>query len=144
MNDLRDKLPKWFWAIAIIGLIWNIMGVMAYLAQVFATPEMIETWPDGQAEMVENRPAWATAAFAIAVWSGFIASIALLMKRRIAYTLFLVSLIGIVIQYFYELFLMETEWSYEANPVVIMILIPLLGIIMLMVSKKAKANGWLR
>ena len=71
MTNSTNKPPVWFWIISVIALIWNGLGVMAYLARAFATEEMIAALPEEQqAEYLVEYPAWYTAAFAIAVFAG--------------------------------------------------------------------------
>lgn len=66
-----NKPPVWFWIVSVIALIWNALGVFAYLGRAFATDEMIAQMPeDAQAEFLMEFPAWYTAAFAIAVFVG--------------------------------------------------------------------------
>ena len=67
MTNESVKPPAWFTVVAVIALIWNLLGVFAYLGEAFATPEMLEAMPAEQRDVLENRPAWATVAFALAV-----------------------------------------------------------------------------
>ena len=82
-----NKPTAAFWIIAVLALIWNIMGVMAYLAQAFMTDDMKALLPEAEREMYENKPAWATAAFAFAVFAGLIGALALLLRKKWATSL---------------------------------------------------------
>ena len=73
-----------FWIIAVIALIWNLMGVMAYLGQAYMTDEAKALLTEAEKALYDNVPIWVTAAFAIAVFGGVLASIALLMRKQIA------------------------------------------------------------
>ena len=64
------------------------MGVVAYLGQAFLTDDMKAMIPEDQLAIIENTPAWATAAFALAVWFGLLGAILLLTKKKIAKTVF--------------------------------------------------------
>ena len=64
------KTPTWFMVVAVLLLVWNLLGVMAYIMQVTMSPETLAALPDAQRQLYENTPAWATAAFAIAVSGG--------------------------------------------------------------------------
>lgn len=67
-----QKPPISFWVISIVALIWNTMGVLAYIGQAFLTEEAIAAMPPEQQEIYRIEfPAWYTAAFAIAVSAGF-------------------------------------------------------------------------
>lgn len=93
MTNLMNKPPAWFWIVSVVALIWNAMGVMAYLARAFATDEMIAALPEEQqAEFLVEYPAWYTAAFAIAVFAGSFRMFSLTVKKKMG--LWLVYCIG--------------------------------------------------
>ena len=54
--------------------------------------------PDAQRAMVEGRPAWATGAFATAVFGGALGAFLLLLRKSAAYYVFLASLFGVIVQ----------------------------------------------
>jgi len=94
-----------FWIISILALIWNIMGVVAYLGQAYITDEALALLPEADQAYYNNVPAWVTAAFAIAVFSGFIGTVVLLMKKKFATSLFIVSFLAVITQSIYNLFI---------------------------------------
>jgi len=65
VEETNKQAPKWFMVVAAVLLVWNLIGVMAYIAQVMMSPESLAALPDEQRQIIENTPAWATAAFAI-------------------------------------------------------------------------------
>ena len=87
MNYLR-KPSNLFWVISSIALVWNLMGVFNYLDQAFMTNKVLEVLPKEQQILYQDVPAWVTAAFAIAVFSGTLGSLLLLLKKKIATTQF--------------------------------------------------------
>lgn len=105
MTQNSNKPTTSFWVIGVLALFWNAIGVLAYLGQKLMTDEMKAMIPADQLEIVENTPAWATAAFAVAVWFGLLGCIVLLMRKKIATTLFIISIIGVLTQLVYNLFL---------------------------------------
>ena len=58
----RSKAPKWFMVVAAVLLVWNLMGVMAYIMQVTMSPEVFAALPEAERQLYENTPTWATAA----------------------------------------------------------------------------------
>ena len=82
--NIKKKPSTKFYIIAVLALIWNLMGVGAYLVQAFMTDEMIATLPEEQqAEFLVEHPAWYTALFALAVFGGALACILLLARKKI-------------------------------------------------------------
>ena len=107
MTNSTTKPTTVFWVISIIALFWNIMGVVAYLGQAYMTDEALALMPEAEQAYYANLPAWVTAAFAIAVFSGFLGCVALVLKKKWAKPMFVVSFITVVAQIAYNLFIQE-------------------------------------
>ncbi len=138
MTDSNSKPPIWFWIVSVVALIWNGLGIMAYLARAFATDEMIAALPEEQqAEFLTEYPAWYTASFAIAVFAGTFGCIALLIRKKWAYGLLALSAIGAIVQHVY-LFMNVDIASYVMPVMVIAVCLFLIWF-----SKTATAKGWL-
>ncbi|MEP3889685.1 MAG: hypothetical protein ABJN69_04410 [Hellea sp.] len=87
-----------FWIISIAALLWNFMGVAAYIMMTQMTPEQAaEGYGQAFADIFATKPAWATGAFAIAVFAGLLGCIGLLMRKKWARLLFIVSFLGVII-----------------------------------------------
>ncbi|WP_299059733.1 hypothetical protein [uncultured Polaribacter sp.] len=139
MTTNSNKPSKAFWAIGILALLWNLMGVSAYLFQTLATDEMIASMPpEQQAEMMVEHPAWLTAVFALAVFGGVLGCIFFLVKKKLSYYLFLLSGICATIQQVY--ILMDIDLSMYVMP----ILVILVCLFLIWYSKKCIADGILK
>ncbi|MBT3587854.1 MAG: hypothetical protein HN507_04320 [Flavobacteriaceae bacterium] len=130
-----NKPKTAFWIIAISALIWNLMGVMAYLGQAYMTDETKALLPEAEKALYDNVPIWVTAAFAIAVFGGVLASIALLMRKQIAKTLFLVSLIGILVQMIYNFFISGAMDVYGHGEIIMSTMVIVIGVYLYLYSK---------
>ncbi|AXT59714.1 hypothetical protein D1816_04865 [Aquimarina sp. AD10] len=139
---IANKPPIWFWIIAILALLWNIMGVLAYLAQAYITDEAIASLPEAEQSFYNNMPAWVTAAFAIAVFAGALGCILLLLRKKIASILFILSLIGIVMQTTYNFFLQDFI-VLSGSRMVMPILVLLVAIFLIWFSKRATVKAWI-
>ena len=129
-----------FWVVGILATIWNILGVGAYLGNAFATEEAMAAMPQADQDYVNNMPAWVTAAFAVAVWFGLAACIGLLMRKKWAVPLFMLSLLGILVQQIYNFFIqdyIELAGSALIMPVVVI----LVSIFLVWYSKDARKKG---
>ena len=143
MTNESVKPPMWFWSMGVIALIWNAMGVMAYLVQAYMTPEALAALSEAEQALNANVPAWATAGFAIGVFGGAAASIFLLMRKRIAYLLFVISLVGVFVQNLHTFFMSNTIEVMGSQAIIFPLLIVLIGIGLILLSKKGKENNWL-
>lgn len=137
-NESTKKPPVWFWIVSVIGLIWNGMGINAYLQQVYNTESYREMYPPEQLEIAANMPAWVTAAFAIAVFGGTLGCLALLLRKRIANSLLWVSLLAVILQMGYLLI------KGYVTSMVMTIMIIIFAIFIVWFSKNATNKGWLR
>ncbi|HPF98164.1 MAG: hypothetical protein R2802_05295 [Flavobacteriaceae bacterium] len=142
-ENSSNKPNGMFWAIAIIAVIWNIMGVLAYLSQAFMTEEALASLPEKEQQLCTNIPAWATAAFAVAVWFGLLGSILLLLRKGWAKTMFLISLLGILVQMYYNLFISKAIEVYGPGGYIMPALILIIGVFLVWYSKQAKIKGYI-
>jgi hypothetical protein len=93
--DVTER-PHWsFWAIGVTMLVWNAMGCANYLMQ--ADPETLAGYSEAARSLVSGRPAWATGAFAVAVFGGALGCLLMLLRRAIAWLVLAASLAGVVV-----------------------------------------------
>ncbi len=137
------KPPVWFWVVSVLALLWNLVGVFSYLNSSLNRVAMLEALTQEQRELFEGIPAWATAAFAIAVFSGAIASVGLLVRKKCAYPLFVVSLVAAVLQFINWLFLQNAGEVYGGQAYVMPVMVVIIGLFLIFFSKKAKQKHWL-
>lgn len=91
----RSK-PHWsFWAIAVLVLIWNLMGCINLFTQI--GPDAVANMPEAYQAVVNSRPAWVTGAFGMGVLGGALGALFMLLRRGQARPLFLLSLVGVTI-----------------------------------------------
>lgn len=137
------KPPIWFWVVSVFALLWNLMGVFNYLNLAYNQESVVETLTQQQRELFEGIPAWATGAFAIAVFAGAIACIALLLRKKWAKPLFIVSLIAAIAQFINWLFVQNAAEAFGPQTYVMPILVVLIGSFLIFFSKRGIQKGWL-
>ena len=143
MTEFTNKPKTSFWIIGVIALIWNLMGVFAYITQVNMTPEIIAALPEAEQALYENVPVWVTGAFAIAVFGGALGCILLLLKKKLATPVLIISLIGIIAQMIYNFGINKAVDIYGPGGMVMPAMVVLIGIFLVWYSKQATAKGWL-
>ena len=139
----QRKPANLFWLISTLALIWNLIGVFNYLTQAFMTDEILASLPLDQQLMYQEVPAWVTAAFAVAVFSGTIGAVLMLLKKKIATTFFILSFIGIISQMSYGLLINENTDSYGPMGLLMPLMIISIGGYLIWYSKKAAEYTWL-
>lgn len=144
MENKKTVTPKWFWAIAVFSLLWNLMGVSSFLMQISMTEEALNALPVAERELYSSYPLWTYIAFAIAVFGGMIGSVGLLMKKKWAKPTFIISLVAIIPQMIQNLFFTNAREVYGPGTEVMPILIIVFGGFLVWFSTLAINKGWLK
>lgn len=141
-GETENNSPKWFMIVSAILLVWNLLGVMAYIMQVTMSPETIAALPEAQRQLYENTPAWATAAFAIAVNGGALGCALLLLKRNLAGIFLQLSLAGVLVQMFHSFFMSKSFEVFGPGGLVMPIMVVVIAIFLVVLAAKARAKHW--
>lgn len=95
MSKQKVVSAHWsFWVIGGAGLIFNLLGCVNFLSQMNA--ETLAAMPEIYRTIAESRPAWGTAAFALAVFGGLLGCLLLLLRKSSALYVFGASVIGAI------------------------------------------------
>lgn len=143
MTSYLRKPSSLFYIVSSMALVWNLMGVFNFLGQALMSDEVLASLPKDQQLIYQDVPVWVTAAFAIAVFSGTLGAVFLLLKKKIASTFFILSFIGIVTQMSYGLLLDEKTDNYGPLGLLMPLMIITVGAYLIWYSKKANKNRWL-
>ena len=136
-------VPRSFWIIGIAALVWNALGIVTYLMSVMISPEALSQMPEAERALYSNVPAWVTAAYAIAVFGGTLASIALLMRKRWAFEAFVVSLVAIIVQMSHALLMSEVIVVKGVTAAILPLLIVVVAAFLVWYSYSARKKGWI-
>jgi len=140
MNDENVGGVHWsFWVIGAVALIWNIMGVINYFVQM--NPDVLAAYRESERAIIEGRPAWATGAFAIAVFGGALGCLLLLLRKSAAYYLFIASLLGVIVTMTHTL---SVDIDFGLGEILGIMLMPLVvAVFLIWYSKQAESKGWI-
>jgi len=135
--------PKWYTPTAVTALVWNLLGCVAYLADVTLSAEDVSALDAAQQALYASRPTWAVAATAIAVWGGAAGSVGLILRKRWATPVLVASLAGVVAQDI-GLFVV-TEAGSLAGPTAVVLqgLVLVVAVLLVALGRKATAQGWI-
>jgi hypothetical protein len=137
------KPTRAFWIVGALAVVWNLIGVMSYLMTVTMSPETLDAMSEAERNLYTEIPAWATAAYAIAVFSGVLGSIALLLRKSWAVPLFVVSLVAILVQMGHAFFASAMLEVQGATAAVLPLLIMAIAAYLLWFARSARTRGWL-
>ena len=145
MNDeaTTTSIPKMFYLISGAALLWNLLGIAAYVGQVTMSPETLAGLPPEQRALYENTPAWVTSAFAIAVNAGAIGCLLLVLRKALAMPVLILSLAAVLVQMFHNFFLSNAVEVLGAAATVGPTFVIIVGIYLVWFANDAKTKGWL-
>jgi hypothetical protein len=140
MNDQATGRVHWsFWVIGVIALLWNIAGVANFIVQVM-NADMLDSYRESERAIIEGRPMWATVAFAVAVFGGALGCLLLLLRKSVAFYVFVTSLLGVTVTMAHSLGLGIDFGLAETVGIILMPLI--LAVFLIWYSKYADRKGW--
>ena len=140
LNDKTVGGVHWsFWLIGAVALTWNVMGVINFFVQM--NPDVLAAYRESERAIVEGRPAWATGAFAIAVFGGALGCLLLLLRKSAAYYLFIGSLLGVIVTMIHTL---GVGIDFGLGEILGIILMPLvMAAFLIWYATQAKSKGWI-
>jgi len=139
---MSNLAPKWFKPFTITALIWNILGLIAWVLELTITPEVIATLPQAQQEIYAASPSWLWMATGLAVISGTIGTVGLLMKRAWSLVLLLSSVVALVIQDVVIVFVVDPVAPVGTAVFVLQFIVLVVGLALMFVSRKMIREGW--
>jgi hypothetical protein len=132
-TPVSSTAPLWLRLIAGLGLLWNLMGVYAYL-------QAVGVFPGAPADMTsKTMPVWVVCAFAIAVFAGALGSLGLVMLKRWSKMLLALSLVAVLVN---DLWAFVLHAGGEKQ-LVMPIAVNLIAILLVWLAYWADRKGWL-
>jgi len=134
--------PPWFRGLTILFLLWGAAGVVAFALHVTTGAGAVPV--EDRARFL-SLPRWFAWIYAVATVSGLLGAVALMLRRRDAGTLFLLSAGAVVIQFGWMF--LATDLIAAKGPMVAMsfpVLIFALALIQWSVARHGVRRGWLR
>ena len=138
-----SSAPKWFGIVAAVALVWNLIGVMAYVQQVTMSQDALAALPEAQRVLMETAPAWSTGAFAVSVFAGALGCLALLLKKAWAGSVLMVSLLSVIVQMIYAFFISNSYEVFGPGGMIMPVLVMAIAIYLVLLSRQATAKSWI-
>ena len=139
-DHVTRAVPAWFTAVAVLALLFEAFGCWMYVVQVSADPA---TLPLNERARWAATPTWMVAAYAIAVWVGLAGALLLVLRRRLAVPLLLVSLVAVIVQ-FSGLFLVpQLRQTVPESALAAPVILILACYLIFQFARVAQRRGWL-
>lgn len=137
------KPPVWYWVVAVLAFLWMLFGVFAWFMDFLMTETVTETMSEAQLQVYEARPQWLFIVYAIAIFSGLLGAVALLLRKSWATLMFTISLIAVVVQFGYTFTAMNALELLGPSALVFPFVIFAIGVFLLWFSMHTRKRGWI-
>jgi hypothetical protein len=137
----RVKTPVHLWIVAVLSLLWNLVGAFDYLATQTKMESYMGQFTQEQLDYFYSIPAWAVSGWAIAVWSGVVGSVGLLLRKKWAEWAFCLSLIGMAVSSLHSFLLSNGMEIMGSGAVVFSLVIWIVAIFLYVYSRKQAKAG---
>jgi hypothetical protein len=138
-----NAAPKWFVPVAILAMLWNLMGCIALAGDLMLSAEDIARLPPEQQAMYAARPGWAVLATGAAVIGGLLGSLGLALRKRWARPLLVLSLVGLIAQDIGMFGLTDAVRSAGPAPLLLQGLVLAIAIGLVLLARRAVHRGWI-
>ena len=101
----NERRPWHLWLVGILGLLWSSVGAFDYFSTQTRNEAYMSSFTPEQLEFFYGFPAWVVAFWAIAVWGGVLGCVLLLLRKRLAAGVLLVSFVAMVVTAIHNFFL---------------------------------------
>lgn len=144
MQTATNKPPKWYWVVSVLALVWMLIGVLAWTADLMMDEASLAQLSEAQRQLYETRPQWLFAVYAIAIFSGLAGAIGLLLRQGWVTIAFGVSLAAVIVQFGYTFLVMDAiELLGAGAALAFPLVIFAIGVTLLWFSMYAKKAGWI-
>lgn len=143
MNNKTNHGVHWsFWLIGVVGLLWNVGGAINYIMQMDSV--FVASLPATHQAIIDGRPVWATAGFALGVFAGAFGCLLLLLKKLASKYLLIGSLVGIVVTIIHTVMVANSKIEFSLAEIIVMIILPMIVAALLLWYITFSINkGWL-
>jgi hypothetical protein len=104
-QETKSAVPVWYWIIAVVALLWNLMGCTSFAMELFAQETMMKNMdmPEAQKEWARSVPSWIYFVYGLAVLTGMAGSIGLLLRKSWSTRMFGICLGAVIVQMVYTI-----------------------------------------
>ena len=135
--------PRSFWIIAGLALVWDAIGLATYIMEVTMSEDAIAALDPAVRELRESMPTWLVGAYALAVNTGVLGSLLLLLRKAWAVPVLILSLACIVVQMGYSNFMTDAIEVIGGGQIGLSVMITAVAVFLVWYSMRAKARGWI-
>jgi len=138
----QPTVPFWYWVIAAVALLWNLLGCTFFAIEMFAQEAAIESMTEDQKSWVRSIPAWIYFVYAVAVSTGVAGSIGLLLRKGWSTALFAICFGAVGVQMVYTMVIIGGLQVMGPSAAAMPSMVIVIAAALLWFSWFAKCRGW--
>ena len=93
----NGRTPWHLWVVGVLAVLWNSMGAYDYLMTQTQNEAYMSNFSPEQLEYFYGFPTWLVAFWALAVWGGVLGAVLLVLRKKLAAGVLLVSFLSMVV-----------------------------------------------
>jgi hypothetical protein len=131
----------WYMPAVVASLLFMGLGCILYLTQVLADPNAMSL---EERVLYDARPMWVTAAHAVSVWVGVTGALMMVLRKKLAEPLLMVSLAAVLVWLAGLLVVTGLRENMSANDLLVAIVVTALTWTIFWFARHSRQRGWLR
>lgn len=137
-----SSMPKWVLITGVALILWNLGGASMFVLDMMKSPADIAALPQDQQALWAQMPSWAWAAYGVGTIGGLLAAIGIVIRKKWAAHLALLSVIAVIVNFIPAFFLSEGVDVWQPKFYVFPLVIFAIALFQLWLARKANKQGW--
>lgn len=143
-QQAKSAVPLWYWVIAAVALLWNLMGCAFFAMELFAQEAFMESMTEPMKEWARSIPGWIYFVYGLAVSTGVAGSIGLFLRKGWTTVMFAICLVAVIVQMVYTMIIRGGLAVMGPSGLVMPALVIGIAATLLLFSRFARSRGWFR
>ena len=135
----KQKPYNYLKTILIILFVWNIIGILFFLQDVFLDPKILT---ENQLEFRSRFPFWIKIIYALAVFGGTIGTFGLIIRKSWSHSIVIVSMLAVIVQMYHSIFIANSLEFLGNSAAILPTIIIVLSIVLAWIAETYKRNNW--
>lgn len=142
-HETKSAVPRWYWVIAALAIVWNLLGCTFFAMELFAQEALMESMTEAQKEWARSIPGWIYVVYGLAVSTGVAGSIGLFMRKGWTVAMYAICLVAVIVQMGYTMVIAGGLQAMGPSGAVMPSLVVGFAAALLWFSRFAGSRNWL-
>ncbi len=139
---MTNSAPKWVLFVGVALLLWNLGGASMFVLDMLKSPADIAALPQDQQTLWKQMPTLAWAGYGVGTIAGVLAALGIVIRKRWAAHLALLSVLGVIANFVPVFFMTEGVDVWQPKFFVFPLVIFVIALFQWWLARKANKQGW--